>query len=194
LRISTLTGADLEKALPDLGRLRIEVFRDYPYLYDGTLDYEESYLNALAGNKDSIIVAAEDDGKIVGCATGSALAGHHEEFAAPFEARQIDPSEIFYCGESVLLPMYRGRGLGHSFFDKREAHARDRGYKYSTFCGVIRPEDHPLKPANYSPLDGFWQKRGYQKAEGIIGTFRWKDTNQEEETDHPMQFWIRGLT
>src|SRR5271166_5192593 len=107
MHISTLTGADLQRELPQLAVLRIEVFRDFPYLYDGSLDYEESYLTALIKSKDSIIVAAEDDGKIIGCATGSALEGHHQEFAAPFMENGFNPTKVFYCGESVPLPGYR---------------------------------------------------------------------------------------
>jgi GNAT superfamily N-acetyltransferase len=193
MRITTLAGADLENALPDLARLRIEVFRDFPYLYDGSLDYEKKYLTALVNSKGIVVVTAKDGDRIVGCATGSALEGHHEEFAEPFRKQGLDPREVFYCGESVLDPAYRGRGVGHAFFDHREAHARERGYKYSAFCGVIRPADHPLKPNAYSPLDPFWIKRGYRKADGLIATFRWKDIDQPEETDHPMQFWIRDL-
>ena len=192
--ICALTGQELQGALPQLAALRIEVFRHYPYLYDGSLAYEESYLTALNESKDSLIVAAEDGGKIVGCATGSALQGHHQEFAAPFLEHGFDPAQVFYCGESVLLPAYRGRGLGHIFFERREAHARARGYRYSAFCGVVRPDDHPLKPATYSPLDAFWKKRGYRQADGMIAMFRWKDIDQAEETDHPMQFWMRELS
>ena len=191
--IWALTGQELQGALPQLAALRIEVFRDYPYLYDGSLAYEESYLTALNESKDSLIVAAADGDKIVGCATGSALQGHHQEFAAPFLEHGFDPAQVFYCGESVLLPGYRGRGLGHIFFERREAHAKARGYRYSAFCGVVRPGDHPLKPATYSPLDTFWKKRGYRRAEGMIALFRWKDIDQSEETDHPMQFWMRDL-
>ena len=194
MEISTLAGQDLKSALPQLAGLRIEVFRDYPYLYDGSLEYEKTYLSTLIASKDSIIVAAEDDGRIVGCATGSALAGHHSEFAEPFREHGYDPDQVFYCGESVLSANYRGRGIGHIFFDRREAHAKERGYKYSAFCAVIRPDDHPLKPATYSPLDTFWKKRGYRKAEGMIAVFCWKDIDQPHETPHRMQFWIRELT
>lgn len=193
MQISTLKGLDLESALPHLARLRLEVFRDYPYLYDGSLDYEASYLAALVASKDSIIVAAEDNGRIVGCATGSALERHHEEFAAPFREHGYDPNEVFYCGELVLSSSYRGQGLGHTFFDRREAHAKAHGYKYSAFCSVMRPEGHPLKPATYSPLDMFWKKRGYRKAEGMVAMFRWKDIDRPHESEHPMQFWIREL-
>ena len=151
MEISTLTGQELQKALPQLAALRMEVFRGYPYLYDGSLDYEESYLTALIKSKDSIIVAAGDGGKIVGCATGSALEGHHREFAAPFLEHGFDPNEVFYCGESVLLPSYRGRGLGHTFFDRREAHAKERDYKYSAFCGVVRAGRSPAQTRNLFP-------------------------------------------
>jgi GNAT superfamily N-acetyltransferase len=193
LHIHKLTGEKLENALNDLARLRIEVFRDFPYLYDGTLAYEQGYIQGLARAKDAIIAAAEDEGRIVGCATGSALAGHHEEFAAPFGACNYDPAEVFYCGESVLLPAWRGRGLGHKFFDFREAHARECGYKYSAFCAVVRPPDHPLRPANYVPLDAFWEKRGYGKVLGMLANFHWKDVDQAEETEHSMQFWLREI-
>ena len=37
-----LTGDDLAAALPDVARLRIDVFRDWPYLYDGDADYERA--------------------------------------------------------------------------------------------------------------------------------------------------------
>ncbi len=193
MRVYALTRAALPNALPDLARLRIEVFRDFPYLYDGSLDSEASYLSALIASKDCIIVTAEDNGKIVGCATGSALCGHHKEFAAPFEQYDYDPSQIFYCGESVLLFAFRGRGLGHQFFDLREAHAIECGYRYAAFCAVVRSAGHPLRPADYSPLDSFWNKRGYSKTPGTVASFSWKEAGESGESEHAMQFWIREL-
>lgn len=193
ITVVSLSGPELEAALNDLAQLRIRVFRDFPYLYDGTPEYEGEYLQVFATAKDGIIAAAYDGDRIVGCATGSALTAHHGEFAEPFEQRGYKLDEVFYCSESVLLPDYRGKGLGHAFFDHREAHARARGYRHSTFCGVVRPEDHPLKPADYRPLDGFWRKRGYSKVEGMTAQFKWKDIDHPEETPHTMQFWLREL-
>ena len=34
LQIIRATDADLDRYIPELARLRIQVFRDYPYLYD----------------------------------------------------------------------------------------------------------------------------------------------------------------
>jgi GNAT superfamily N-acetyltransferase len=181
-------------ALDALARLRIAVFREFPYLYDGDLAYEQRYLARFAKADGAVIVAAFEDGRMVGAATGAPLAGQLPQFAEPFAARGHDLASLFYFGESVLLPAWRGRGLGHRFFDAREAHARSLGgFTRTTFCAVVRPEDHPLRPKDYRPLDAFWQKRGYQKVEGLVGRFAWKDLGEEQETEKPMQFWLREL-
>jgi len=70
LTVSTLTGATLSKALPALAALRIEVFRDFPYLYDGDLEYERGYLETFSEAAGAIIVIARDGDQIVGASTG----------------------------------------------------------------------------------------------------------------------------
>jgi hypothetical protein len=57
----------------------------------------------------------------------------------------------------------------------------------------VRPDDHPLRPKGYVPLDALWGKRGYAKAEGLVGRFAWKDVGQPAETEKPMQFWMKTL-
>lgn len=192
--VRPLSGAALAAALPALARLRIEVFRDWPYLYDGTTEYEERYLSRLASASDAVVVIAREGDEIVGGATGCPMVGHADEFAAPFKARGYDVERIFYFGESVLRKPLRGQGIGHKFFDEREAHARrlDR-FTHTAFCGVVRPDDHPLRPASYRPLDAFWMKRGYRRVDGLVATFAWKDVDQPGETDKTMQFWMRAL-
>ena len=188
-----LTGEALAAALPDVARLRIEVFRDWPYLYDGDLAYERRYMASYRGNPTAILVGAFDGARIVGAATGTPMEDHAEDFAAAFDGTGHRLSDIFYCAESVLLPEYRGQGAGHAFFDAREAHARALGRRYSAFCGVIRPDDHPLRPAAYRPLDAFWRKRGYETVPGAVAHFTWKDIDQPAESSHPLQFWMKAL-
>ncbi len=198
LVIEPLTGAAIKDAVPALARLRIAVFRDWPYLYDGSRSYEEGYLAEFAASEGAVIIAARDGDEIVGVATASPLRGHTDAFVPLFEARGLDPDRMFYFGESVLLPSYRGRGIGHAFFDGREAHARNMAgakgaYTHTTFCGVIRPDDHPMRPKDYHPLDPFWTKRGYRKVEGLVGSFEWLDIGDAEKTKKPMQFWMKPL-
>lgn len=188
-----LTGAELDAALDDVGALRIAVFRDWPYLYDGDPEYERGYLEAYRNSDAAVLVGAFDGTRLVGAATGTPMRDHADDFAAAFAGRGLDLDTVFYFAESVLLSEYRGSGIGHRFFDLREAHARGLGFSRAAFCGVIRPADHPMRPADYRPLDGFWRKRGYAPLDGVNAEFRWKDLGDAEETAKRLQFWMRAL-
>lgn len=190
--VRALTGAALDAALDDVAALRIAVFRDWPYLYDGDLAYERDYLRAYAA-PGAVVVGAFDGARLVGAATGAPMEDHAADFAAAFAQRPEPLDQIFYCAESVLLPAYRGHGLGHAFFDEREAQARRLGRRWSAFCSVIRPDDHPARPPDYRPLDGFWRKRGYAPLRGAVAQFRWKDIGAADQTAKPLQFWMRAL-
>ncbi len=193
IRVETLTGQSLDAALEDVAKLRISVFRAWPYLYDGDLDYERGYMDSYRNSDAAVVVGAFDGTRLVGAATGTPMEDHAGDFAAAFDGTGENLGRIFYCAESVLLPEYRGKGIGHRFFDLREAHATDLGRAKSAFCGVIRPGDHPDRPADYVPLDGFWRKRGYRPLAGAVARFRWKDVGQREQTPKELQFWIRTL-
>ncbi|TNH39341.1 GNAT family N-acetyltransferase [Paracoccus haeundaensis] len=190
--VRVLTGDALADALPDVARLRIDVFRDWPYLYDGDADYERDYLRSYQ-SPGAVVVAAMDGDRIVGAATGAPMSDHATDFGAAFADRPEPLSDIFYCAESVLLRAYRGHGLGHAFFDAREDHARALGARWSAFCSVIRPADHPMRPAEYWPLDAFWRKRGYAPLPGVVAQFAWKDLGQATETEKTLQFWMKPL-
>ena len=191
IAVRTLSGAEIAGALDDLARLRIAVFSAFPYLYDGDPAYEAGYIREFAAEPGSILVAAFDGGRIVGAATASPMAGQKAEFRAPFAARGLDVARLFYFGESVLLADYRGRGIGHAFFDHREAAARAAGANAACFAAVVRPADHPAPPADYRPLDAFWAKRGYAPVPGLITELTWKDHGDSGESAKPMQYWLR---
>lgn len=192
LRFQSFIGADVAPVLDDLARLRIEVFRDWPYLYDGDLDYERKYLE-LYTNPEAIVVGAFDGAEMVGASTGMPLLLHDDDFGAALDGIEVPLEQIFYCAESVLLPGYRGAGAGHVFFDVRETHGRDLGLSHAAFCRVQRPEGHPARPEDYQPLDGFWRKRGYVKVPGGVAQFSWKDLGEAEESRKPLQFWMKAL-
>ena len=54
LALRPLRGPDLDAALDDLARLRIAVFRDWPYIYEGSLDYERAYLESYRASAGGI--------------------------------------------------------------------------------------------------------------------------------------------
>lgn len=189
--VRRLTGAEITGALDDLADLRIRVFADYPYLYDGDRDYEAGYLREYAEAPGAVLVAAIAGDRIVGAATAAPMMHQKAEFRAPFEQRGLDTARLFYFGESVLLPGYRGHGIGHAFFDHREAHARDCGAGAACFAAVVRPDDHPARPTGHTALDGFWQGRGYALIPGLVTRLAWKEHGEDGESDKPMQYWLR---
>jgi len=58
---------------------------------------------------------------------------------------------------------------------------------------VLRPADHPMRPAHDWPLDAFWRKRGYAPLPGVVAQFAWKDLGQATETEKTLQFWMKPL-
>jgi GNAT superfamily N-acetyltransferase len=193
IQLLTLTGSDLEPYIPDLARLRIRVFRDYPYLYEGSEDYEARYLQTYMRSKGALAILALDDRRVIGASTGVPMSDETAEFKQPFLDRGIDPDRLFYCGESILLPDYRGQGIYRQFFAGREQHAREQGFNRICFCGVLRPADDPRRPADFQPLDPVWQHFGYSPRQDLIAHFPWREVGAAETTSHPMMFWLKDL-
>ena len=193
-RVLSVHGAAMAPWLDDVARLRIQVFRDFPYLYDGDVTYEARYLASYTRSAGSVLVLALDGDRVVGASTGLPLLDGEAAFREPFEARGMRVEEVFYCAESVLLPEYRGRGLGHRFFDAREAHAGALGgFRYTAFAAVDRAVDHPARPQDYRGHDGFWSKRGYQRQADMRMTLAWKDIGASAESEKSLTFWLRPL-
>ncbi|MCE6993026.1 GNAT family N-acetyltransferase [Dyadobacter sp. CY323] len=190
------SGRGIESVLHDLAQLRITVFHDYPYLYEGSVDYEMEYLKVYLKSDRSFLFAVYDGDRMVGATTCIPLADEASEVRKPFEDAGFNVQSIFYFGESILLPEYRGSGIGHRFFDEREAHATSFGtyaYELSCFCSVDRGESHPAEPANYRPNDAFWIKRGYIKEPGLRTYMSWPDLGESESSLKPMIFWTKKL-
>lgn len=193
LRFQALSGPAIAPVVDALAGLRIRVFREWPYLYDGDLDYERAYLDTYVRSARSLAFLVYHGDALVGATTALPLADEEAAFWQPLEAAGFQPDTLCYFGESLLLPAYRGRGLGHRFFDEREAHARAQGFSVACFCAVQRPPDHPRRPEDFRPLDGFWRQRGYAPRADIVARYRWRDLGEEAESEKPLMFWLRDL-
>ena len=187
-------GQEIENVFEDFARLRITVFRDFPYLYEGSVAYEKEYLATYTQSERSFLFAVYNGSEMVGATTCLPLKDEAPEVRLPFKKAGLNLNSFFYFGESILLPDFRGRGIGHRFFDEREAHARSFGtYKKACFLSVERGEQHPEKPAGYRPNDGFWQKRGYQKQSSIRAVMEWPDKGEAHSTPKSLVCWMRDL-
>lgn len=194
LTFKTFRGAEIAEAFDQLAALRIAVFRDFPYLYEGTVEYEKEYLATYAQSDRAFLFCVFEQDRMVGATTCIPLLDETPEVQKPFVEAGYALDKVFYFGESILLPEYRGLGLGHRFFDEREAHARRFGsFDMTCFCAVDRGENHPAQPADYRPNDAFWLKRGYRRDESLKSMFEWLDIGEESSSSKPMIFWKKEL-
>jgi GNAT superfamily N-acetyltransferase len=194
ITITTLTGDAIAPFLPSLAALRISIFRDFPYLYDGDAVYEQTYLQTYIQAPRAAIILARNGETIVGASTCLPLAHETPNIQKPFVEANDDLNAIFYFGESVLHHAFRGRGIGVKFFEAREAHAKScGGYKTAAFCAVNRVADHPLRPPGYTPLDRFWTARGYARRDDLTCAMSWRDLNEPAETEKTLTFWTKNL-
>lgn len=191
-QIETVTGAAIPPLLPALSRLRIAVFRAWPYLYDGDAAQEEAYLASfLAGTDAALLVLRDAAGEAVGCATCIPALQSDPGVRRALARGGIDPARTCYFGESVLLPAHRGRGIGVGFFAAREVHARALGLSAAAFCAVVRNTNDPRKPVDARPLDGFWRNRGYAPRRDLSIVMDWREVGDERETPHSLSFWVK---
>lgn len=192
-KILRLKGKDTIPFIPELAKLRIDILKSYPYLYDGDLDYEYNYLDTYVKCPESIIVLALDHDKVVGVSSAIPLEFETIEFQKPFLENHINSHDVFYFGESVLQPEYRKRGIYRHFFTEREAAAKEYGSKLTAFAAVERPLNDPKKPDNYVPLDSVWKHFGYEKHPELCMYYDWKVIGETSQTTNPLIFWLKKL-
>ncbi|MEG3183348.1 GNAT family N-acetyltransferase [Novilysobacter erysipheiresistens] len=197
VNVRTVVGEAIGVHVDDIAGLWGTVLGDWPYLYDGQAEHGADlplpHLQACVQSWRSVAVLAFDGDNLVGAATGLPLADAPGSVQRAFAAVGLDATRVFLCGESVLLPGYRGRGIGHRFFDERESHARlIGGFDLTAFCAVERAADDPRRPPFGRGYEPFWRKRGYRPREGLQLMLGWNEVGAGI-VPHRLAGWLRPL-
>lgn len=188
-----LTGSAITDGLDDMASLRLDIFKEYPYLYMGRREDEHTYLNTYAEAPDACAILAYDGACIIGAATGMPLIHEDVQMRDAFAGTALPPNEIYYVGELLFLPGYRNGGLGHKLLARIENHIRSLGIYRSLTCATVeRPDDHPLRPLDYIPITRFLDQTGFTRLTGVTTHFTWLETDGVKR-DHSMQFWGKDL-
>lgn len=188
-------GEEIETYFNDISRIRVTVFREWPYIYEGSVDYERQYLQNYFDNERSLCILCFHENQVIGISTLMPLEGEHEDLKKPLREAGYDITKIFYYSESCLLKAFRGRGTYAEFFKRREEHVKyfSTDYESVCFCSVVRPDQHPLKPQDYRPLYESWRKYGFEKVENLQMSFLWQDLDQTTETRKFLDVWMKSL-
>lgn len=198
LRYTTHFGRAIEPFIPEVAAIRIRGFRAFPYLYEGSTAYEESYLRGYAQEPRAMLVRVRDGNETIAIATATPLACSCDIVAdGPELLRRAgyEPKEFFYYAEILVDPRYRGRGIAQTIYAMREQTARELGFTKLCLAVVQRPADHPLKPADYVSPERIWVRDGFRQTEAVFA-YGWPTIQADgsvREQDNQMRFWVRDL-
>lgn len=176
MTIIELSGERVLGYLDQLAGLRLSIFQEYPYLYDGRLEDERRYLGGYADHGQ--VLLAVDSGRVVGAITGMPLVEESELLVEPFRAAGLAPERGYYIGELLFLQRWRHRGWGSRLLARLEELIRLQGdYSYCCFVTVIRPPDHPLQPVGFVPIESFCQHQGYRRLNNTMAQLAWREVD-----------------
>jgi len=189
-----LTGKDIAEHLEDLASLRLDIFREYPYLYLGQRVDELTYLAGYTEKPGSVTILAKDGSKVIGAATGAPLAYEQPALRDPFAITPYPPEEAYYVGELLFHQSYRSRGLGKRLLSQIESHICSLGNFRTVVCVTVeRSPDHPLRPHGHIPINHFLDRTGFVRLDEVVANFKWLEVDGVER-DHSMQFWLKELS
>lgn len=188
-----LNGAQIEEHLEAIAQLRIDIFREYPYLYKGDASYEKKYVQTYADSKQSVVIVALDGSALAGAMTGIPLLDEMDELKTPFASGPYSLESIYYVGELLFYPVYRDKGLGSIMLNQLEEYVRQiGGFRHLTCATVIRPDNHSMRPAGFKPIERFLNHANFVKLEGVTASLAWPGLDGKTR-HHALQFWMKSL-
>lgn len=188
IEIKQLRLAEIRQNLAELAQLRITIFREYPYLYDGNMTYEAHYLERYARCSEAQVWVLQDQGRVVGAATGLPLWAEDSEFQAPFQDAETNIRAWFYIGEVLLLPAWRGLGYGRRLIHQMLDSIDVERYPKQCLYTVQAPER--LKPAEYRSLRP--ESFGFVQHPSRKAYVSWQCIDETEPSVKTLDVWERS--
>jgi GNAT superfamily N-acetyltransferase len=164
---TVLIGMQILGISDDLPLAWINAFKEYPYLYKGSLEEGRHYFEHFAAHGQGSVVIATVDGKFAGFLTGAPLIAVNDHFKGitdVFRNSNLDPNNFYYFSDVVVLPEFQNKGVAKKFFQILEEKAK-KSWGYKNICLVTIEHDakHPLRPSDYEEADARWEHLGFTK-------------------------------
>jgi len=192
VQLKVLHGQEIAPYVQEITELCLVGYREYPYLYEGTVAKYGPFIQNYADSPNGIVCLAFDGDRPIGVATGIPMAEMREGYQATLKHTDMDLSSLFYLGELIVDKKYRKRGFASRMCFELERCAKETGrYSKMCFCTIQEPENHPLRPVDYKTVRDRWG--GFVKHEEMHFLGHWLCIGETEESDHPMVYWIKDL-
>lgn len=193
LTLRVLQGRDAQPYCEKIASLRITMFKEYPYLYEGILEEETEYLEMYFRSFESLLFLVFDQEALVAFASALPLDQSIQELNTPLLEQKIHPRDCLYIGELMITSPYRGRGILRYFLDSYEKFAIRKGYSHLIFMTIKRTLSHKMCPENYRNPDPIWQHFGYERLphKPLILTWKQIDTRQQEKNE--LDLWGKNI-
>ncbi len=191
--LKAFSGEGARPYLNQIAALRIDHYREFPYLYDGSFENEKRYLDPYFNSKNSKILLVFDLDKVVGFSNSLPLAEESDWLVKPFERADLKPSDYLYMSDFILKAPYRGKGLLRRFFEAHEKNAHINGCSKLAMMTVKREPSHPQRPEGYQPLDDMWRHFGMDVVPECEIVFLWNQVDTKKEEHNRLQVWSKTL-
>lgn len=198
LSIEVIKGKNIAQYAKYIASLRLMMFKEFPYLYDGTLEQEEKYLSFYSDSPDGTLILAKQDDCIVGLLTGMPVNKICElipDFKKILTENKRNTQPAYYYGEALVLPAYRGQGILTKMFQEEDNAIKKMGYNIAYGITAIREKDDSRRPVNYRDTDTLWTHLGLIKTNMAFGG-EWPTVTKSGETKIEMnqvQIWEKPL-
>jgi hypothetical protein len=193
LEIKSLDGESAREFFNEIAQIRIDLFREFPYLYDGSIEYEREYLETYFKSKNSKIILGLDKGKIVAFSSSISLNEEIEEIKAPFLNRNLDISQYHYIGEVMIKNEYRNLSLPLEFERIHKEFATQKGHSKLVFMTVRRELNDISRPYKYKDPEKLWRYIGYKILDNMNIEMSWKRIDTGKDENNVLDIWQKNL-
>lgn len=195
--LKLLTGQDIKPVIGFVAQKRLDTFCEYPYLYEGTMEYERAYLeNFSIPENNAAIAMAYYNQKAIGFVTAIPLihAEIVQESLPSLENEGINTKKCFYISEGIVDQEHRKQKIALRLYGLIKKYAHEKGFTIESVLNESH-EEHPLKPKNYIDINNTFIAHGAVKTittlKAIWPTFQVDGSVKEQE--HVLQYWVKNL-
>ena len=194
IAIEVLKGNEVIPHLKRLIEIRLSFYRDYPYLYDGSIEDEENYLRMYGNSENTLLVVAKRDDEVVGAILGLPLPESPEENKEAFQDLEISPEDLFYLGDNIVIRELKIGNVQEQMYHQFEGAVNHlKKYRGIVVCEIERDVNDPKKITNDTFYEFAWHTQGFIREPNQIVNFSWKEIGDSKSSNHHMVFWRKSL-